>query len=224
MGLEPVGPEPAFEPGRVVLRRHFMRDGLLSRVWAGIVVDDCDEGLWLWVPSGSVYRDIAAADGRDFRAVPFGQWPGTPKVLRELNWRGQVLMFHPRGEANAVFHFFAPDLTFECWYVNLEEPVVRWDDGLAAGIDTVDQDLDIVARPDRSWSWKDEDEFSYHLAHPEAYWVDDEEAVRAEGERVVKLIEAAAFPYDGARTGFRPDPAWTVPTELPPGWDRARAV
>jgi hypothetical protein len=212
-----------FAYGRVVLRRHFMRDGLLSRVWAGRVVADEDDGLWLWVPSGSVYRDIAAGDGRDFRQVPFGDWLATPKVMRELRWRGNVLMFHPRGEAHAVFHFFSPELEFQSWYVNLEEPYRAWDDGEAAGIDTIDQDLDIVAAPDRSWRWKDEDEFLDHLAHPETYWVPDEAAVRAEGDRVVKLIEAGAHPFDGARTTFRPDPTWTVPDAMPTGWDRPSA-
>ena len=38
------------------------------------------------------------------------------------------------------------------------------------------------------------------------YWVDDEAAVWAEGRRVVELIEAGAFPFDGTRTDFRPDP------------------
>jgi hypothetical protein len=211
-----------FEQGRVVLRRHFMRDNVLSRVWAGRVVADDEQGLWLWVADGSAFRDIAAADGREFRAVPFAEWPGTAKILRELRWRGDVLMFHPGGEANAVFHFFAPDGAFRHWYVNLEEPAVRWDDGTAAGIDTVDQDLDIVAEPDRTWRWKDEAEFADHLAHPHAYWVEDEAAVWAEGKRVVALIQAGAFPYDGARTKFRPDPAWTIPTALPTGWDRPR--
>jgi hypothetical protein len=94
--------------------------------------------------------------------------------------------------------------------------------GVAAGIDTVDQDLDIVVEPDLTWRWKDEEEFADHLAHPEAYWVDDPEAVWAEGRRVVQLIEAGAHPYDGARASFRPDPEWAVPSVLPTGWDRPR--
>ena len=63
--------------------------------------------------------------------------------------------------------------------------------------------------------WKqypmDEEEFAEHLAYPHGYWVSDEAAVRAEGERVVKLIDAGEFPFDGSGTGFRPDPAWSGP-------------
>lgn len=213
-----------FDRGRVVVRRQFQREGLLGRVWAGRVVADDEYGLWLWIASGSAYRDIAAADGRDFRDVPFGEWPRTAKVMRELTWRGDMLALHPRAGAYSVWFLFAADQTFRNWYVNLEEPVARWDDGRVAGVDTVDFDLDVVVEPDRTWRWKDEEEFAHHLAHPDVYWVDDEAAVRAEGERLVKAVEAGEFPFDGTRTDFRPDPSWTVPTELMPGWDRPQAA
>lgn len=92
-----------------------------------------------------------------------------------------------------------------------------------ACIDFSDQDLDIVVEVDRSWSWKDEDEFTERLGFPEQYWVADEAAVRAEGSGLVPLIEAGAFPFDGTWCDFRPDPQWTMPGTLPPGWDRPRA-
>ncbi len=183
---------------------------------------DDERGLWLWVAAGSTYRDIAAADGRPFRQIPFGDWGRTPKTLIDKAWAGDTLMFHPRDGAYSVWFFFAPDGQFGSWYVNLEDPAVRWDDGEAAGIDTIDHDLDIVVAPDRSWRWKDVDEFEYHLAHPEVYWVDDPEPVWTEGKRIVGLIEAGVFPFDGTHTDFSPDPQWTVPTELPAGWDRPR--
>ncbi len=113
-------------------------------------------------------------------------------------------MFHPRDGAYSVWLFFAPGGEFRSWYVNLEEPGTRWDDGVAAGIDTIDYDLDIVVAPDRSWHWKDEDEFAYHLAYPDAYWVDDPAAVWAEGKRVVTLIEAGAVPVRRYRHRFPP--------------------
>jgi predicted RNA-binding protein associated with RNAse of E/G family len=131
-------------------------------------------------------------------------------------------MLHPPGEPYSVWFFFEPDGAFRLWYVNLEVPAARWDDGGAAGVDTVDHDLDVVARPDGSWRWKDEGEFAEHLAHPDTYWVDDAEAVWAAGRRAVALIEAGAFPFDGTFTDVRPDPAWTA-AELPSGWDRPRA-
>jgi hypothetical protein len=210
------------EPGRLFVRRQYMRDDLLSRVWVGRVAADDERGLWMWIAAGSPYVDIGAADGRRFREVAFGEWGRTDKALHPYVWHGDRLMFHPPGEAYSVWFRFT-DGCFESWYVNLEDPAVRWDDGPLAGVDTVDHDLDIVVEPDRTWRWKDVEEFAAHLAHPDIYWVDDEAAVRAEGERVVKLIEEGAFPFDGTGTDFRPDPSWPVPITMPPGYDRPRA-
>jgi hypothetical protein len=132
----------------------------------------------------------------------------------------------------SVWFFFWPDGTFRDWYVNLEQTGVRWDDATAdgsvtpsaaevlAGIDTVDYDLDIVAEPDRTWRWKDVEEFNHHLSHPKVYWCDDAEAVWEQGHRVVELIEAGVFPFDGTYTDYRPDPGWALSEALPAGYDR----
>ena len=87
----------------------------------------------------------------------------------------------------------------------------------------VDQDLDIVVRPDRTWEWKDEDEFTERLAFPESYWVGDPAAVWAEGRQVIKTVEGGEFPFDGTWTDFRPEADWPVPTVVPDGWDRPQA-
>jgi hypothetical protein len=212
----------AFAVGDVVVRRHFQRDRL-SRVWVGHVAADDEHGLWLWVASGSAHRDLGHADGRHMRDVPFREWSSAPKGYDTRPWRGEVLMLHPRVGDYSVWMFFDADGSLQRWYVNLEEPVTRWQDGALAGVDTVDYDLDVVVAPDLSWQWKDEDEFASRLVHPDDYWVDDEAAVRAEGERLIKLAEAGQFPFDGTMRDFRPDPAWVVPTEMPAGWDRPRA-
>ena len=89
-------------------------------------------------------------------------------------WQGPgILKFIPPDVDHSVW-FFRDDVgRFTEWYVNLEERALRWDDGGVAGIDVVDQDLDIVVAPDRTWWWKDEDEFAERLALPEHYWVQD---------------------------------------------------
>jgi hypothetical protein len=212
-----------FAPGRLALRRHYMRGHELARVWVGRVAADDDRGLWLWFSTGSAWRNVGAAYGRAFREVPFTDWGRTERALHAGTWRGDVLMLHPPRAAYSVWFFFTgPGGGFAGWYVNLERPGARWDDGSLVGIDTVDYDLDVVVAPDRSWCWKDEDEFTAHLAVPDVYWCDDEEAVRASGREVAKLIEAAEFPFDSTGTDFRPDPQWTVPVDMPAGWDRPR--
>ena len=206
-----------FEPGQLIVRRHFQHE-LLSRVWLGYVAADDDHGTWMWVGPGSAHRDLGSADGRHLRQIDFHEWPTIAKTFDETPWRGQVLMFHPRQGDYSAWLFFDDGMRFTHWYVNLELPAVRWQHGL----DTVDYDLDVVVYPDLTWQWKDEDEFVERLGYP-FYWVSDEAAVRAEGERLIKLAEAGEFPFDGTMTDFRPDPSWPVPTEMPTGWDGPKA-
>jgi hypothetical protein len=176
------------------------------------------------VAPGSPVAYEVADDGRGMRDMPFAEWVTLPYRLVEAPWQGPgVLKLTPPGAAYSVWWLRTPEGRFNGWYVNLEEPAVRWDDGDLAGIDMVDQDLDILVRPDRSWQWKDEEEFVERLAFPSHYWVADDAAVRAEGHRVVRLIEAGQFPFDGTWCDFQPDPQWTVPAELPAGWDRPSA-
>jgi hypothetical protein len=209
-----------FVPGGVVLHRNTRR-GRLAFVRPVRVVSDDDRGLLLWMARGTVSVNEVAVDGRGTRGMPFREWVTLTYRLREGSWQGPgILLFFPPDADHSVWFFFDDDGKFQNWYVNLEERAVRWADGDLAGVDVVDQDLDIVVAPDRSWEWKDEDEFAERLAIPEHYWVRDEAAVWAEGRRVIKQIEAGAFPFDGTWTDFVPDPSWSVPQTLPSGWDR----
>ncbi|MEV6298645.1 DUF402 domain-containing protein [Actinoplanes sp. NPDC051861] len=213
-----------FTPGRAVLYRNFSA-GRLVNVRPCRVVSDDERGLLLWLAAHSPTIIEVAADGRGVRDMPFAEWVTLDHELVPSSWSGPgILKFIPPGSDHSVWFFRTPDGVFKNWYVNLEEHAVRWDDGSIAGVDVVDQDLDIEVMPDRSWRWKDEDEFAERLALPSHYWVADEAAVWAEGRRVVKHIEAGDFPFDGTWTDFHPDPAWPVPAEVPAGWDRPRAV
>ena len=213
-----------FALGRPVLYRN-VTGGRLVNVRPCRVVSDDDRGLLLWLAHGSAVVVEVAADGRGIRSMPFTEWVGLDHRLVDGTWQGPgILKFIPPDVDHSVWFFRDQVGRFAGWYVNLEERAVRWDDGDLAGVDTVDQDLDIVVAPDRTWRWKDEDEFTERLALPEHYWVPDEAAVRAEGRRVIKEIEAAEFPFDGTWTDFTPDPSWPVPHALPPGWDRPPAL
>jgi hypothetical protein len=212
-----------FERGRLILHRN-VRHGRLGWVRPGRVVSDDERGLVLWVAPRSPVAFEMAEDGRGMRDMPFAEWVTLRYRLVEAPWQGPgVLKLVPPGAAYSVWWFRKPDGRFAGWYVNLEEAAVRWDDGEVAGVDMVDQDLDIWVAQDRSWQWKDEEELVERLAFASHYWVSDEAAVRAEGRRVVKLIEAGEFPFDGTWRDFQPDPQWTVPASLPAGWDRPSA-
>jgi hypothetical protein len=98
------------------------------------------------------------------------------------------MLMPPKG-AYSVWWFF-DEGSFSGWYVNLEAPVVT---------------------PQRRWQWKDAEEFDRRIGHPLYFDSTEAKAIRAEGERLIELIEAGDFPFDGAHTGFRPDPAWPWP-------------
>jgi hypothetical protein len=209
-----------FETGRLIMHRN-VRHGRIGWVRPGRVVSDDERGLLIWIARHSPVVNRVSADGRGMRTMPFQEWITAGTSLKHGTWNGPGVLKLVRPDvAHSVWWFRDDQDRFVSWYVNLEEPGRRWDDGTLAGLDIVDQDLDIVIRPDRAWEWKDEDEFTERLAWPEHYWVADEAAVRAEGERVVKEIESGAFPFDGTWCDWQPPEAWTVPAELPAGWDR----
>ena len=77
--------------------------------------------------------------------------------MRRDRWFGTgVLMLARPGEPWSVWLFWEPGWRFKNWYVNLEEPLVRW----AGGVDSEDHFLDISVEPDGTWHWVDEDEFA----------------------------------------------------------------
>jgi hypothetical protein len=211
-----------FVAGRVILHRNTRRGRLAFTRPVRVVADD-ERGLLLWLARGSAVLGLHAVDGRGIRDMPFAEWVTLDRHVTPGRWAGPgLLKFIPPDADHSVWFFRDDTDRFIGWYVNLEERAVRWDDGPVAGVDVTDQDLDVVAAPDRTWRWKDEDEFTERLAFPDHYWVSDEAAVRAEGLRVIKLIEAAEFPFDGTWTDFRPDPSWPVPDIVPSGWDRPK--
>jgi hypothetical protein len=212
-----------FKPGRLILHRN-VRHGRIGWVRPARVISDDERGLALWIDRGTPVASEVAADGRGMRAMPFAEWITMRYELHVGPWLGPPLLkFLPARAAHSVWWFRDENGRFAHWYVNLEEPGVRWDDGTIAGVDVVDQDLDVVIDPDRRWRWKDEEEFAERLAFPEHYWVRDEASVRAEGERVIKLAEAGIFPFDGTWCDFVPDPGWQSPATMPEGWLRPAA-
>jgi hypothetical protein len=206
-----------FAPGEVLLRRYW-RGGRISTLFVARVAADDERGLRLWLPIGSPFLRLEAEDSRAHHPEAL---PGA-RLVRGA-WTGSdVMIWMPPGCSYSVWWFWS-DGAFDGWYVNLEEPHVRWSDRGCAGVDTADHALDITVSPDHTWRWKDEAEFDARTGHA-LYWSQAQAyQIRATGERLARSAEAAEFPFDGTWTGFRPDASWTVPG-IPAGHDRPRAL
>ena len=175
------------------------RDVHRGRVWraqACRVVAETDELLALWIPRGSPYR------------VPAGglRIPGDDWELQAGETTRPQLCVARRGRAHSISLFWTEAWELQHWYVNFERPLVR----TALGVDTFDEKLDLIVRPDGTYEWKDEDE----LEQAAAAGLLDAGAVREEAARVLD-----EWPFPTGWEEWRPDVAWPVPS-LPDGWER----
>jgi len=190
-----------WQPGEPIVRREVWR-GEAYGAWGGIVVQDDDDVLALYMPEGSPLT---------FRADFFGAphpWSGKDA------WQGHgVLQLQQPGEAHAVWVFWdGPDRELGAWYVNIQEPFRR----TPIGVDTQDLELDIVIRPDRTWTLKDDERLEPWVERGR-YTQAEVAGIRAEGARVIAELEAGRRWWSDDWATWRPDPRWPTP-ELPRGW------
>jgi hypothetical protein len=177
-----------------------VRDVWFGRTWrafAARVVSSTPELVVLWSPKGSPSLYPVDGDGREVRL------PNEQPVLAERSAPRDGLALQWPGARHSIWLFWAPDGSFQHWYVNFER-TIGWN-GLY--FDTVDEKLDLIVTPDGALRWKDEDE----LEHAAELGLLDHVEVRAEADRVVE-----AWPFPTGWEDFRPDPAWGVP-RLPAG-------
>ncbi|MFJ9039337.1 DUF402 domain-containing protein [Streptomyces sp. NPDC102406] len=206
-------------PGEPILWRYRANGGAGFHICRPVtVVRDTDELLAVWMAPGTECVKPVIADGTPVHREPLATRYTKPRVLRRDRWAGAgVLKLARPGEPWSVWLFREPDWTFRNWYVNLEEPRVRW----SGGVDSEDHFLDLSVYQDGSWRWHDEDEF----AQAQAVGLMSAEraaGVRAAGRRAVEVIEAWGHPFSDGWEHWRPDPAWPVPA-LPEDWDRTPA-
>jgi predicted RNA-binding protein associated with RNAse of E/G family len=207
-----------FAPSDTVVRRFLHPDGRIAAAQAARVIGDDDRGLLLWLDIGSARMRRTGLDGTPTRQLPVRAELAMATMLSPATWgpyRSLVLI--PPGGAHSVSWSWTADGTFHGWYVNLESAAGRW----PGGVDVQDRALDLRIAPDRSWQWKDEDEFADRAGDPLFFDADTAAAIRAEGGRVAGAAERAVFPFDGTWCDFRPDPGWS-PAALPPWWDVPR--
>jgi Protein of unknown function (DUF402) len=206
-----------FEAGQTIAVRYW-RLTMLREVRPVRVIEDGARGVLVWLPAGTKIKHRVTASGQRPRRLA-DQLAATWHTV-DGEWRGSdVLQWFPLdGSGYSVWWFFRTG-RFSGWYVNLEDPQVRW----AGGVDTSDRALDIQVAPDRSWRLKDQDELAERIGHP-WFWTEEEaRGIMVQAGHAIGLIEAADFPFDGTWCDFLPGDGWPVP-ELPERWNRPRAT
>lgn len=190
---------------------------MLREVRPTRVIEDSAKGLFVWLPVGTETKSTVTIDNKHPRRL--AELLGAQLYLVDSQWReSNILQWFPlNGEAYSIWWFFKEG-RFVGWYVNLEDPAVRW----LAGIDTSDHALDIWVEPNRSWHLKDQDEFEERIGHPWFWTKQEAQNIRLQADRVIDLIESATFPFDGSWCHFHPGHDWPIP-ELPMSWNMPRA-
>ncbi|MFI7322647.1 DUF402 domain-containing protein [Streptomyces venezuelae] len=206
-------------PGDHILWRYRENSGNRVHICRPVtVVRDTDELLAVWMAPGTECVKPVLADGTSVHDEPLATRYTKPRTVRRDHWFGTgVLKLARPDEPWSVWLFWEPGWQFRSWYVNLEEPRVRW----SGGVDSEDHFLDISVSPDRSWRWHDEDEFAEARR---AGLMDAGKAadVRAAGRAALDVIAAWGAPFSDGWQHWRPDPSWVVPS-LPDDWDRTPA-
>ncbi|MET9350752.1 cytidylyl-2-hydroxypropylphosphonate hydrolase [Streptomyces termitum] len=182
------------------------------------VVRDTPELLAVWMAPGTECVRPVLADGTSVHDEPLATRYTAPRTTERARWTGSgVLKLARPADPWSVWLFWERGWRFRSWYVNLEEPRRRW----SGGVDSEDHFLDISVYPDRSWLWRDEDEFAQAQR---AGLMDPALAarVRAAGAAAVALVEAWGQPFRDGWEEWRPESDWSVPV-LPADWDRTPA-
>ena len=206
-------------PGTPILWRYRENGGARIHIARPVtVVRDDAELLAVWMAPGTECVKPVLADGTPVHREPLATRYTRPRTVLRDQWSGTgVLKLARPGEPWSVWLFWEPGWRFKNWYVNLEEPLVRW----AGGVDSEDHFLDIAVQPDRVWEWLDEDEFAQ--AQRDGL-MDAARAgrVREAGQAAIGVIDAWGSPFSDGWEHWRPDPSWTIPS-LPQDWDRISA-
>ena len=127
-------------------------------------------------------------------------WPTSNLMLmRPEDWHAVWVSWSSAGEGMG-------------WYVNFMRPFGRTE----RGIQTMDLMLDLIVNHDRSWKWKDVDEFEA-LAIPGIMTDDEDRHARDEAQAMLGRTEANEPPFCDPWHDWHPSCSWTTP-ELPDDW------
>ena len=214
---------PEFGVGQSIVVTERWNGLLWSAMPVRVITSDPRE-LVSWVPTGAVSivatnRELPDAVGMSRSERKLLAMKTCVVQAAEIEEAPDKLHFHRAGRWSRVnLGWDSSDGRFLGWYVNFERPAV----GTSSGLESKDLVLDLFVNPDRSWSWKDRDDFDTALA--QHVLPDDlEPTLEREAGAVLSDLEAGTGPFDDRWTDFTADASWSVP-ELPEdyGWGGRR--
>ena len=201
-------------PGNQIVLR-FTWSGDLAWIEPVTVVEDSPECIALYLAEQTPIKRPVGSNGLPVpRSRSHEPRSSVPWHLGDACWVNTSVLWLARpGDTHAIGLFWqGPTWEFLGWYGNLQEPLRR----TRIGFDSADQALDVQIAPDRTWRWKDEDEFA-SVQERGVISARDAVAIRDEGERVIAAVEANRWPFNASWEDWRPDPAWPIP-RIQEGW------
>ena len=196
-----------WDVGTPVVRREVLHGHPWVAFNTRVVRDDADL-LAVYLAPGS---ELAFADW------PFDRWEHPWQTQGFSVWRGHgKLMLHRPGDAYSVDLFWnGPARTFSGWYLNLQDPVRRYD----GGFDTLDHELDYWIPAGGTWQVKDAELFEQRVAE-ERYTAEQADAIRSTGAAIEQMLTAGDHWWDESWADWTPPADWDA-LDVPAGWPRA---
>lgn len=192
-----------------------------GRIWAARplrVVADTAERTLLWMPYGT-HRKVPVTpptrpDPPDVHRRAIENLHRRDWVLGDHVWDVSCLWIVKPSVWHSIWVSWRPDGSHLGWYVNFQRPMQR----NPVGFEAMDLALDIVVEPDRSWRWKDREEFDEIVARG-IFDAELAERVETEARSVIDDIEHRRAPFDEPWPQWRAERTWPLPT-LTADWDR----
>lgn len=190
--------------------------GLLWSAAPHIVVNSTITELVTYVPAGTVSvlasnRGLAETEGltRDARKL-LALKTCRARAIEHVETLNMLYLYRPDRWSRINLGWDPGTGSFLGWYVNFELPARPTDHGLASK----DLVLDLWVNPDRTWRWKDSDDYVRAL---EDGILDPtiRGPLEEEGTIVLEELDARDGPFADSWATFHPDQTWSTP-RLPP--------
>lgn len=180
-------------------------------------MEDTEEHVLLWIPQGTRRKlpvtPLHRVDPGDVHSRTIENLHHRDWVLGDHIWDVSSLWILTPDRWHSTWVSWRADDSHLGWYINLQRPMRR----TVVGFEAMDLMLDVVAEPDRSWRWKDREEFD-EIVRRGIFDRVLADRVMSEALAVIDDLEGRRPPFDSDWPSWRPDAAWGVPS-LPDGWD-----